>query len=220
MISIALILAASVAQAAPQPVVIQIQNPSFERLPSATITHDPCFDSIRAVPPSWVLTYRDPIWGGIEVRKPLVGNSCLTPMPPDGSWILLVASSTISQDTGIKPSSLESSASGADGDFMMTFLVANEFTVYPGYYEAAIIFGTIDPVTHIVSGHELCSIDGWAKWQFKEVSLPCSFPGYLLGNWPDGSGKADPNAHIIISLSHIKGWPVLFDNVSLTFTPQ
>lgn len=216
MISLALILSVL---AASQPVTINIQNPSFEQLPSSAVTNSICFDSIRAVPPSWVVTFRDPIWGGVEARKPFASNPCLTPMPPDGSWILLVASSTISQDTGVKPSSLESGASGADGDFMMKFWVANEDTVYPGYYEAAIVFGTIDPITHIVSGHELCSIDGWAKWRFKEISFPCSFPGYLLGDWPDGSGKVDPNARIIISLSHIKGWPLLFDNVSLAFTP-
>lgn len=215
-----LAIAILLAQAVAQPVNVPIQNPSFEQLPNAAVTHGPCFDSIRAVPPSWVETYRDPIWGGVEVRKPLVPNSCLTPMPPDGSWIVMVASSTISQDTGVKPSDLQQpGVGGATGLYLPTIWVTNSDTVYPGYYEVAITFGTIDPVTHVVKGHEFCSFDGWATQHFTKIPYTCPSPDYLLGDWPDGSGKADPNAHIIISLSHVKGWPLLFDNVSLTFTP-
>lgn len=200
-----------------QPTNVPIQNPSFERLPNAVIEIDPCFDSMDAVPPGWVRTFTDPIWGGTRIIKPLISNSCLIPVAPDGSWVLFVASSTVSQDLGITPASLQGNG---DGDYLLTFWVANRDTVYPGYYEVAIIYGTIDPVTHTVNGHELCSVDGWAKWHFKQISMPCGAPHYLLGNWPDGSGKADPNAHLIISLSHVKGWPLLFDNVRLNFTPQ
>lgn len=192
-----------------QSVNIPVKNPSFEQLNSPLVPFSPCESRAPYDNPDWIFEYDS------EIIKP-----CIT--PPDGSNAVLVQNSRIYQDTGVKPSDLQPpGVGGATGLYEFKFWVANYFTVYPGYYEADITIGTIDPVTKAIKGHELCSADGWATQHFIEVMLMCPSPDYLLGKWPDElPGPADPNAHIIVSLSHTKGWQLLFDNVSLTFTPS
>jgi len=103
-----------------------------------------------------------------------------------------------------------------DGVYTMKFWVANRFGGYPGYFEAKISF------VGAPGTQELCPTEGWATRKFHEVTLVCPSPAYLVvDQWLSitGAPPADPNAHIVISFT-APGWIVLFDNISLNFTPQ
>jgi len=148
------------------------------------------------------------------VFQPDNPNACLIALPSDGVTVAYAGyGGTFSQDLGVKPSDLE--AVSRDGIFVMNFSVANYFTVYPGYYEAKLSIGA----------QELCSTDGWATWHTTAVTFVCPSPGYLVYDkiFPDGfaggPAPADHNAHLKISFVGY-GWTVMFDDVSLTFTPN
>lgn len=129
----------------------------------------------------------------------------------DLSAFTLQKDTTLSRDTGVIASDLQ--AVSRNGVYTLKFSVQNYFTVYPGYYEAKISLG---------QNHELCSTDGWATQNFTQVTLVCPSPGYIVfDQWPDDS-PFDPNAHLVVSFSNnsVAYWPLMFDNVSLSFTPE
>lgn len=119
-----------------------------------------------------------------------------------------------SQTLAINPLTVQKPSPGwqyvTEGVYVLKFSVANYFPNYPGYYEAKISFGT----------QELCDTSGWGTRTFTEVTLACPSPGYLIVDkaLPAG-GPAQGSSDLAITFS-APGWTVLFDKVSLEFTPQ
>jgi hypothetical protein len=221
---IPVLLLASLLQGGGQPIVIPITNPSFEQM-NAIGGSDSC-GARSAYVPGW----SGPIWIFTPVEP---NNPCHIQAPPDGANAALIGyGDSLLQDTGISASSLQAASGVRDvsgyheGLYTLTFYEAGYLWAYPaGYYEAKISLGTTDQYGVIHPGNELCSTDGWGTEIWHQVTLVCPSPAYIVFNkWPSGypeidTSSFDPNAHLIVSLSNV-GWPVLFDSVSLTFTPQ
>jgi hypothetical protein len=225
-------------QAAPTQAIV-IQNPSFEQLSGTPPTMDQCG--------LWGWQGQ----GGFQIQgwqfgansgvfQPANPNPCGIPLPPDGSTVayagygagcgggdiattLPPGCGQFSQDLGVKPSDLQ--AVSRDGLYVLRFTVANRFGTYPGYYEARLLLGPVDSYGRLVMAHtqELCSTDGWATQNFREVSFVCPVPGYFVYDNIFSAGgtaiPADPNAHLVPSF-YAAGWTVFFDKVSLTFKPE
>jgi|SRR6266850_8248020 len=189
------------------PVIVLVQNPSFE--PASTLPGYPA-DSCGLRGPTvqgWNLG------SGSGVFQPANPNSCGIALPPDGSTVALAGyGSTFSQVLSTTPSELQQLRPGyyKEGVYTLKFYVANYFPSYPGYYEAKISFGT----------QELCDTSGWGTRTFTQITLVCPGPSYLVANksLPDG-GPAQGSSNLAITFSAL-GWTVLFDDVSLEFTPQ
>lgn len=119
-----------------------------------------------------------------------------------------------SQDLGVSPSQLQAMPNKpgyhVEGVYALKFSVASYFPSYPGYYEAKISFGT----------QELCETTGWGMRTSKEITLVCPSPGYLIVDkaLPAG-GPAQGSNNLAITFS-VNGWTLLFDDVSLNFTPE
>lgn len=173
LIAIAILLLASTINGQ-QPVVVPIQNPSFD---------------------SYVGWKFGP-GSRIESGRAIAGY---------GSWL--------SQDLGVSPAHLQALANHnyhAEGVYALKFSVANYFPNYPGYYEAKISFGT----------QELCETTGWGTRNFTQVTLVCPSPGYLIVDKAlPGGGPVQGQQNLAITFS-AQGWTLLFDDVSLEFTPQ
>jgi hypothetical protein len=209
--SSALILGCLTLQAPTGPVAIRIQNASFEQLAGVAYPQaDNCGAASDAIPPGWS------VQGQVRSYQPFNPNPCLRSLPPDGSTVVLLFDelgnpATVYQDLGVTAADLQALA--RDGLYVMTFYVANYNNTYPGYYEAKLSLGA----------NELCSADGWATYKFKPVTLTCPSPGFVVyDQWPGWSGAApfDPSAHLILSISALdRGWPLMADLPSLTFTP-
>lgn len=182
---------------------LPIQNPSFDQIPTGAYQISTSC-GLQATP--------IPGWGNGGWTFQLAdSNPCGISLPPGGSTnAALVQNSTISQDTNVKALDLQGGSPG-NGVYELQFFVTNYFVGYEGYYEARISFGS----------QELCSTDGWAMQTSMKVTLVCpAQQGLATVGFPAGQVYAsDPNAHIIVSLSHSKGWMLLFKNVSLTYTP-
>lgn len=122
--------------------------------------------------------------------------------------------SSFSQDLGVSPATIQAwpgkPSYHKEGIYVLKFSVANYFSSYPGYYEAKISFGT----------QELCETTGWGTRNFKEITLVCPSPGYLIVDkaLPAG-GPVQGQQNLAITFS-AQGWTQLFDDVSLTFTPE
>jgi hypothetical protein len=97
-----------------------------------------------------------------------------------------------------------------EGVYVLKFSVANFYPSYPGYYTAEVSFGT----------QELCETSGWGTKSFTEVTLVCPGPGYLVVDkaLPNG-GPVQGQQKLAISFT-ASGWTLLFDNISMEFTPQ
>jgi hapalindole biogenesis HpiC1 cyclase-like protein len=192
------ILLATTAQDGQQ--AIPVQNYSFESTPP--LTAGQC-GPIGGTAPGWTFG------SDSGVFQPTNPNPCSgVPLPlPDGKKVAYAGNGgAFSQDLGVKASSLQAVS---DVVYNLKFSVANYFGGYPGYYEAKISLGT----------HELCSTDGWGTQKWAQVTLVCPSPHYLVFyRWPDGTAF-DLNDHLSISFSGT-GWILLFDNVSLTFSPN
>jgi len=202
-----LLLASAFLQAGNQPIVIPIQNPSFEQF-TAPLTHiDPCGLEERTLVnfPAWKFVAAPGSGGAGGLLKPngestnTKPNGCNVPLPPDGQMVAFAQSTTISQDLGSSPS--------VDGVYTLTFYVANYFYWYGSAYSASIVISK----THGSYGDtvHLCSTSGYAMGDFTKVTMTC----------PNQRFYGD----LTISLSAPAGppnWPVLFDDVTLEFTPQ
>ena len=147
-----------------------------------------------------------------------VPNPCDLPAPNGQQVAYAGYGSTFYQDTVIKASDLQA-VYPSEGVYTLQFSVVGYFHSYPaGYYEAKLLLGT-DP------GHELCETAGWGTQSWRKVTLTCPSPKYLVfQRWPNNVpgidyATFDPNAHLVISFTG-QGWPMLFDDVSLTFEPQ
>lgn len=120
--------------------------------------------------------------------------------------------SSFSQTLSMTPSQLQEYRPGYvnEGAYVLKFSIINYFPSYPGYYEAKISFGT----------QELCETTGWGTRAFSQITLTCPSPGYLIvdKSLPSG-GPVQGQQPLAISF-HVDGWIVLFDKVSLEFTPQ
>jgi hypothetical protein len=99
------------------------------------------------------------------------------------------------------------------GIYELKFSVANYFQSYPGYYTAEVDFGT----------QELCETSGWGMPSFTEIILDCPAPSYIIvDNALASNGVSSPvqgQSPIAIHFT-VGGWTLLFNNVSLTFTPS
>lgn len=188
-------------------VVVPIENQSFESasaLPSYPA--DPC--GVRGLTvPAWNF---NPDSG---VFQP---NSCGIALPPEGKTVAYAGNgATFYQILSTKPAELQQLPDRpkgylAEGAYTLKFSVANYFPSYPGYYEAKISFGT----------QELCETTGWGTRNFTKVTLTCPSPSYIIAakSLPEG-GPVQGSANLAISFTG-KGWILLFDKVSLEFTPS
>jgi hypothetical protein len=192
----ALSLFAVPAQQTPQPVVVPIENPSFEQFTAPLAYADPCGLEERTVAdiPAWTFTVVPGSGGAGGLLQPngesLAARPCNIPFAPDGGTVAFAQNTTISQSVQVpqQPSGL----------YTLKFFVASYFYWYPGEYTASLSLSTFYE-------SPLCSISGHPVGDFKQIVLTCPVRDKLPGT-------------MTVSLFG-KGWPVLFDDVSLTFTP-
>ena len=127
---------------------------------------------------------------------------------------------SFSQTLGVTPQTIQAPSPGwtyaTEGVYVLKFSVANFYANYPGYYTAEIDFGT----------QELCETSGWGTIYFNQVTLTCPGSNYIVfaKALPEGGpvqGSSDLVIHFTVNTGAGNGgWPVLFKNVSLTFTPN
>lgn len=156
LLAITVALASLLMQGGGQPIVVPIQNPSFEE--HGTPTTSDGFQHCGQV------YYNIPGWhfsaGGVtQVATP---KTCDIATPPDGSSVANAGwGSTISQDVG--------PALHGDGVYTLKFYVADYFYWYMGTYKASLFLGP----------YEICSTSGYAMGDFTQVTLVC--PDQRLG---------------------------------------
>jgi hypothetical protein len=119
---------------------------------------------------------------------------------------------TFSQDLGISPRTVQAPSPGwqygTEGTFVLTFTTMNYFPSYPGKYNAEITFGT----------QSLCENYGWGTSHWSRVMLVCPSSNYMVfGKSLPGGGPPQGANNLVLHFT-VNGWPVIFDNVSLTFT--
>lgn len=127
---------------------------------------------------------------------------------------------TFAQTLPVSPRTVQSPSPGwqygTEGVYTLTFSVANYFPNYPGYYTAEIGFGS----------QELCEASGWGTSHPSQVIVTCPSSNYLvIDKALPGGGAVQGNEPLVLHFtvndgSPNGGWPVLFDDVSLTFTPN
>jgi len=195
------------AQGGQQSVVVPIQNPSFE-----TVLSPPGYpsDSCGLRGPS-VSGWQ--IGAGSGVFQPTNLNTCGIALPPDGATVAIAGyGSKFSQTLSTTPSQLQEYRPGyaSDGVYTLKFSVANYFPTYPGYYEAKVSFGT----------QELCETSGWGARTFTQVTLVCPASAYIvIDKSLPGGGLVQGKSNLAVTFT-APGWTLLFDNVSLSFTPN
>lgn len=124
---------------------------------------------------------------------------------------------TLSQTLAATPKQIQAPSPGwpyvTDGVYALTFSATNYYGVYPDYLTAEIDFGT----------QEFCKQSFWATQQWHRITMICPSPGYLIIDAAlDDSGNSSPVQSSQPFVIHFTGggWPVLFKNVSLTFSPN
>jgi hypothetical protein len=204
-----LLLAGSIGLCAQQPVSVSvpIQSHSFEPLSALEgYPSGPCGVSGRTLP-GWQFSPNSGVF------QP--NGSCGIAPPPDGKTVAYAGyGGTFSQTLTTTPASLQEYKPGysIDGVYVLKFSVANYFPVYPGYYEAKVSFGT----------QELCDTSGWGARTFTQIAVVCPSPGYLVINHtlPESGPVQGTNNFVISFSTPVTGWTLLFDDVSLSFTPN
>jgi len=139
-------------QATPQPIIMPVQNPSFEEHGISTSDGiDQCGQHYYNVP-GWQFSS-----GSVLKILPNVGAPyCGLGVPPDGSYAAGAGwGSTISQDVG--------HTLPGDGVYKLTFYVGDYFYWYAGTYKAALL----------INGSEFCSTSGYAMGDFTEATIVC-----------------------------------------------
>jgi len=206
------------AQGGISPVNILIQNSSFET--PATFHLDTGGGSCANV--SWSIPgWQNSAGSGIAQPNTPFPSGCWPWTVPDGKTVAYVGSGgVISQDLGVRPLDYQAdpahpgqSGYAIDGTYTLKVSITNYFGVYPGPFEARLDF-VGKPGTQ-----NLCHPYFWVAQPFQEITAVCPSPRYLVvDQWLDipGAPPADPDAHIVLSFEG-DGWPVLLDNVSLSF---
>jgi len=106
------------------------------------------------------------------------------------------------------------------GIYTLKFYVANWFLYYPGPYVATIWVGGLDiPNNGVRYSNQICTTTGFALYEFEPVTLTCLMPSFIAPTNNGFGWQNFNNGDLVISFDG-NGWPVLFDNVSLTFTPN
>lgn len=117
------------------------------------------------------------------------------------------------------------------GTYVLEFDVANWFYPYPGDWKAELFQGQMVNGNLQLSPAPFCSASGWALGDMVRHTVPCNMSGYFLqANSPDplSVGGQNPGGYVVIyftsgvpnpALGGHAGWPILIDNVTLTFTP-
>lgn len=108
------------------------------------------------------------------------------------------------------------------GVYVLQFDVANWYYSYSGDWKAELYQGN--------SPAPFCSASGWAMGDMKRQTVTCTLPGGFTDGSNDsmssyGQGTGNIRIHIQNgvpnpALGGHAGWPILLDNISLTFTPQ
>jgi hypothetical protein len=146
-------------------------------------------------------------------------------IPISTTWLIRGQASTLnnngygsmaSQDLGVAPQQFQVVPPGpltpgpyVDGIYSLKFSVQNSLPHYPGYYDIKISFGS----------QELCETDGWGLEAVSDVTFTCPSPRYIVtGQALPGGGPAQGSSNLLITVS-IPDWPLLFSNISFTFTP-
>lgn len=236
----ALLLAAifgcsSVVGQAPQ-VSIPIVNGDFENVvfTNAGPIHDPAgcgtgqnFDTI----PGWTFVHLAPGSGGGVAHW-----TCDDGMP-NSNVADLCCGEGLYQVTSEK---------ARQGSYRLAFDLANWFYVYPGDWKAE-LFQAVQVTSCPTGGNcindvntgnlfqlspaPFCSASGWNVGDMKRKVIPCEMPGYFLQTTspdPLTVGGQIPGGYVVIyftngipnpALSGHAEWPILIDNVTLTFTP-
>lgn len=133
------------------------------------------------------------------------------------------------------------------GSYRLSVDIANWFYVYPGDWKVELF--QVAPVTSCPSGGRcytdgdsgqlylfspapFCSASGWNVGDARRKTIPCEMPGYFLQTTspdPLTVGGQNPGGYIAIfftngipnpALGGHAEWPILIDNVTLSFTPQ
>lgn len=124
------------------------------------------------------------------------------------------------------------------GVYLLQFDVANWFYPYPGNWNARMYQAHPDPNGDVVdmngnrwtlSPAPFCNQSAWAFGDMKRQTVTCPLPPYLIYNGGDSlsvGGQVKGNIVIYFqnfsdpALGNHGGWPILIDNVSLSFSPQ
>lgn len=121
------------------------------------------------------------------------------------------------------------------GIYVLQFDVKDWFYSYSGDWNAALYTGITDTTGNMtLSQAPFCSESSWSLGDMKRITVVCPLSGGFInpGNVnPDGSlsiaGQIAGNVVIHFqngganpALGGHAGWPILIDNVSLTFTPS
>jgi len=126
---------------------------------------------------------------------------------------------SFSQDLGISPRTVQAPSPGwqygTEGTYTLTFSEVNYFPPYPGKYDVEITFGT----------QQLCEGYGWGTSRTQKVTVVCPSSNYMvLGKSLPGGGPEQGMNNLVLTVtvndgSANGGWPVVFNDFSLTFTP-
>jgi len=198
-----------------QTIAIPIKNPSFEQVSAFRYT-DSCGTG-------WWFAADWQMGAGSAVFQPANPNPCWIALPPSGAFVGMAGyGSSFHQTLSISPQDVQGISipnygpAWTEGFYVLTFSVANYYPKYPGYYTANVSFGM----------QELCEASGWGTQKFAPVTVVCPGPEYIVGaaSLPDG-GIVQGKQQFVITFtvndgSANGGWPIMFDDVSLTFTPN
>lgn len=127
---------------------------------------------------------------------------------------------SVTQDLGVSPEQLQAIPTHLhyyyEGVYVLSFSVKDALGDYPGYYTAEIDFGS----------QELCEMSGWGKVLPAQVTLVCPASNYIaFARTLPGGGPPQGTSDLTVTWtvndgSTDGGWPIVFDNVSLTYTPE
>lgn len=136
---------------------------------------------------------------------------------PDDTNAIQAQGSTFSVDLGITPHRVQADPNhpqpgyALDGIYQLTFSVANALPSYPSGYDIEISYGT----------QQLFECYGWGTAIFSQITVNFPSPHYLIiYHAMPGGGPPQGENNLVINGAESGGWPLLFKDVSLTFTPQ
>jgi hypothetical protein len=140
----------------------------------------------------------------------------------DGETVVYAGfGASFSQDLGISPAKIQAMPGKpagyiVEGIYTLSFSVASKDRSYPGYFTAEIDFGT----------QELGETSGWGVQKLTRVSASWPCPGYIVVDKSlPGGGPVQGASNLVLHItvndgSQNGGWPLLFTDFSLEFTPN